>query len=161
MVKYATENYAKTVVVINSSHAMELGRLEDNAGVDAVLWVGSPGRGRLPLAGRHTFRRGQSFGQNGRYIRRRFHSRPFVPQRRNVRIYRAVRGRRGGRHAETVGQGVDDAVRRGNIRRLQVLRNRARRGAERQLLRLRLRLPPSYTPSVTACLIRRSNRAWR
>lgn len=43
MVKYATENYAKTVVVINSSHAMELGRLEDNAGVDAVLWVGSPG----------------------------------------------------------------------------------------------------------------------
>ena len=35
------QGFAKTVVLINSSNAMELGFLED--GVDAALWVGSPG----------------------------------------------------------------------------------------------------------------------
>lgn len=43
MVAYAKDNYEKVVVVINSSHAMELGELEDDAGVDAMLWVGSTG----------------------------------------------------------------------------------------------------------------------
>ncbi len=40
---FCKQNYAKTVVVINSSNAMELGELEDDNGVDAILWVGGPG----------------------------------------------------------------------------------------------------------------------
>ncbi|MBR7099989.1 MAG: glycoside hydrolase family 3 protein [Clostridia bacterium] len=40
---FCKANYAKTVVVINSSNAMELGELENDNGVDAVVWVGGPG----------------------------------------------------------------------------------------------------------------------
>lgn len=42
-IEFCKANYAKTVVVINSSNAMELGALQDDDGVDAVLWVGGPG----------------------------------------------------------------------------------------------------------------------
>lgn len=40
---FCKNNYAKTVVVVNSSNAMELGELESDDGVDAILWVGGPG----------------------------------------------------------------------------------------------------------------------
>lgn len=40
---FCKKNYKKTVVVINSSNVMELGDLERDDGVDAVLWVGGPG----------------------------------------------------------------------------------------------------------------------
>ncbi len=43
MVEYAKSNYDNVVVVINSSHAMELGGLADDDGVDAMVWVGSTG----------------------------------------------------------------------------------------------------------------------
>ena len=42
-IKFCEKNYKKTIVVINSSNAMELGELEKDDGVDAVLWVGGPG----------------------------------------------------------------------------------------------------------------------
>ena len=42
-IKFCNANYAKTVVVVNSSNAMELGVLENDPEVDAVLWVGGPG----------------------------------------------------------------------------------------------------------------------
>ncbi len=41
--EFCKKNYAKTIVVINSSNAMELGALQADDGVDAVLWVGGPG----------------------------------------------------------------------------------------------------------------------
>ncbi|MCR5664143.1 MAG: glycoside hydrolase family 3 C-terminal domain-containing protein [Oscillospiraceae bacterium] len=44
------QGFAKTVVLINSSNAMELGFLED--GVDAALWVGSPGAVGFNAVGR-------------------------------------------------------------------------------------------------------------
>lgn len=37
-----TENFDTVIVLINSSHAMELGFLED-FGIDAALWIGCPG----------------------------------------------------------------------------------------------------------------------
>lgn len=40
---FCKKNYKKTVVVINSSNVMELGDLEADDGVDAILWVGGPG----------------------------------------------------------------------------------------------------------------------
>jgi len=40
----AKNNFEKVVVVINSSAAMELGILEDDPLIDAVLWIGSPGQ---------------------------------------------------------------------------------------------------------------------
>jgi beta-glucosidase len=43
MIGYAEANYEKTVVVINSSNVMEIGDLKNDEGVDAVIWVGSPG----------------------------------------------------------------------------------------------------------------------
>ncbi len=39
----AQENFDTVVVVINSSNIMELGELEDDEDVDAVLWTGAPG----------------------------------------------------------------------------------------------------------------------
>ncbi len=43
MIDYATAHYDKVVVVINSSHAMELGALKADQDVDAMLWIGSTG----------------------------------------------------------------------------------------------------------------------
>lgn len=43
MINYATENYKKVVVVVNSSNVMELGELENNDKVNGILWVGSMG----------------------------------------------------------------------------------------------------------------------
>ena len=41
--EFCKKNYDKTIVVINSSNIMELGELQADAGVDAILWVGGPG----------------------------------------------------------------------------------------------------------------------
>lgn len=43
MVEYAKANYSKVIVVFNSTNPMELGELQNDAGIDAVLWVGFPG----------------------------------------------------------------------------------------------------------------------
>lgn len=42
MLDYCEQNYENIVVIINSSNAMELGFLEDEA-IDAAIWVGGPG----------------------------------------------------------------------------------------------------------------------
>lgn len=42
MVKIVEENFEHIVVIINSSNAMELGFLDDEA-IDAALWIGGPG----------------------------------------------------------------------------------------------------------------------
>lgn len=39
----AKEHFDTVIVVINSSNIMELGELEDDADVDAILWTGGPG----------------------------------------------------------------------------------------------------------------------
>ena len=41
--EFCKNHYEKTIVVINSSNIMELGELQADAGVDAILWVGGPG----------------------------------------------------------------------------------------------------------------------
>ena len=41
--KFCKDNYENTIVIINSSNILELGELEADAGVDAILWVGGPG----------------------------------------------------------------------------------------------------------------------
>lgn len=43
-IELAKENFDKVVVVINSSSAMELDALEEDEGIDAIVWVGSPGQ---------------------------------------------------------------------------------------------------------------------
>jgi beta-glucosidase len=40
----AKKNFDKVIVIINSSNVMELGDLENDSDVDAILWVGSPGQ---------------------------------------------------------------------------------------------------------------------
>ncbi len=44
MIDFAAENFEDVIVLVNSSSAMELGELEENEDVDAILWVGSPGQ---------------------------------------------------------------------------------------------------------------------
>lgn len=44
LLKLAKDNFNNIIVLINSSAAMELGVLEDDPDIDAVLWVGSPGQ---------------------------------------------------------------------------------------------------------------------
>lgn len=42
LIDYANNNFARTIVVINSSNPMELGKV-DESGVDAALWIAGPG----------------------------------------------------------------------------------------------------------------------
>ena len=43
MIDFAQEYCDKVVIILNSSNQMELGELEIDDGVDAVLWIGGPG----------------------------------------------------------------------------------------------------------------------
>lgn len=43
MVKFAEDNYAKVIVIINSSNVMEIDELEKDSHVNGILWVGSMG----------------------------------------------------------------------------------------------------------------------
>lgn len=48
LLKFCKANYKKTIVLINSSAAMELGEIEkEEYGVDACLWIGHPGEAGL------------------------------------------------------------------------------------------------------------------
>ena len=40
----AKQHFDKVVVLVNASTSMELGELENDADVDAILWIGSPGQ---------------------------------------------------------------------------------------------------------------------
>ena len=44
MLALAEEHFDRVIVLINASTPMELGMLEDDENVDAILWVGSPGQ---------------------------------------------------------------------------------------------------------------------
>ncbi|WP_112179798.1 beta-glucosidase [Paraliobacillus zengyii] len=43
-IELAKENFENVIVVVNSSAALEMGDLEEDEGVDAIVWVGSPGQ---------------------------------------------------------------------------------------------------------------------
>ena len=51
MVEYAKDHYDKVILVFNATNVMELGELEADDGIDAILWMGFPGsKGFLSLA---------------------------------------------------------------------------------------------------------------
>ncbi len=52
VLEMAKENFDNVIVIINSSAAMELGVLENDPDIDAVLWVGFPGKTGFNSAGR-------------------------------------------------------------------------------------------------------------
>ena len=43
LIAFAEENFETVIVLINSANTMELGELERDDGVDAILWIGWPG----------------------------------------------------------------------------------------------------------------------
>ncbi len=43
-IELAKANFDKVIVLINASTQMELGELNDDNGVDAIVWIGSPGQ---------------------------------------------------------------------------------------------------------------------
>lgn len=43
IIKLAKDNFDKVIVLVNSTCQMELGELEKDEGIDAILWVGYPG----------------------------------------------------------------------------------------------------------------------
>ena len=43
LIKHMGENFDKVIVLINSGHTLEIGELEDDPNVDAVLYIGQPG----------------------------------------------------------------------------------------------------------------------
>jgi len=43
LLAYAKANFSKVVVILNTPAVMEVGALEDDEGIDAVLWIGQPG----------------------------------------------------------------------------------------------------------------------
>lgn len=53
LLKFCSENFGKTIVLINSSAALELGELEqEEYGVDACLWIGHPGEAGVVAIGK-------------------------------------------------------------------------------------------------------------
>lgn len=44
MIEMAKTNFDNVVIIINASSAMELGILENDPDIDAILWIGSPGQ---------------------------------------------------------------------------------------------------------------------
>ena len=42
-IKLATDNFDKVIVLVNTNSAIEIGELEDNDAIDAILWIGHPG----------------------------------------------------------------------------------------------------------------------
>lgn len=51
LIKYAKETFDKVIVVINTGMQMELGELEDDDGIDAILWSGIAGENGLKAIG--------------------------------------------------------------------------------------------------------------
>jgi len=52
LLKFCNENYEHTIVLINSSAALEIGEIEmEEYGVDACLWIGHPGEAGLVAVG--------------------------------------------------------------------------------------------------------------
>ncbi len=43
LLSYAKSNFKKVIVVVSTASAMELGDLESDDGIDAILWIGYPG----------------------------------------------------------------------------------------------------------------------
>ena len=43
VIELAKENFDKVIVLVNSASAMEIDDLKNDAGVDAILWIGQPG----------------------------------------------------------------------------------------------------------------------
>ncbi|MCR4675501.1 MAG: glycoside hydrolase family 3 C-terminal domain-containing protein, partial [Lachnospiraceae bacterium] len=43
IISFAEENFEKVVVLINSSNTMEVGELQSDENIDAILWIGLPG----------------------------------------------------------------------------------------------------------------------
>lgn len=43
LIELAKDNFETVIVLVNSANAMELGTLQNDTGVDAILWIGFPG----------------------------------------------------------------------------------------------------------------------
>lgn len=43
IIRVATENFEKVIVLVNSANTMEIKELQDNDKIDAILWIGHPG----------------------------------------------------------------------------------------------------------------------
>ena len=43
MISFAKTNYSKVIVVLNDSTTMEVGDLQNDDGIDGIIWAGSPG----------------------------------------------------------------------------------------------------------------------
>lgn len=52
LMAYAKANFKKVIVIINSPSVMEMGDIQDDEGIDSVLWVGQPGWNGLEAVGK-------------------------------------------------------------------------------------------------------------
>lgn len=52
LIALAKENFENVIVLVNASTAMELGTLENDADIDAILWIGFPGKTGFNSVGR-------------------------------------------------------------------------------------------------------------
>ncbi len=43
IIRVATENFDKVIVLVNAANTMEIKELQDNEKIDAILWIGHPG----------------------------------------------------------------------------------------------------------------------
>lgn len=52
LIEHVKSKFDNVIVVVNCSQAMELGFIKDDAGIDAALWIGSPGASGINALGR-------------------------------------------------------------------------------------------------------------
>ena len=68
MIELAKKTSTKTVVVINAANTFQLGDLQDDPEIDAIVWGDPRWPGGLQCAGPHPGRRGEPVGEDPRYV---------------------------------------------------------------------------------------------
>jgi len=51
LMKYVKKHFNKVIVVLNTSNAMEMGKLQNDDSINAILWMGRPGESGVDAVG--------------------------------------------------------------------------------------------------------------
>ena len=68
MIELAKKTSTKTIVVINAANVFQLGDLQDDPEIDAIVWAIPGGPGWIQRAGPHPGWRGQPVGEDPRHV---------------------------------------------------------------------------------------------
>ena len=102
LIAEAKANFDRVVVVLNVGTSFELGTLEDDEGIDAVLWLGFPGGNGMDALGSVLSGEVNPVGQDGGHLLRRFQGRSHVRKFRRQLCFAVSHKQRKGHGREFV-----------------------------------------------------------